>query len=110
MHLLMSGNWQGSCECFVKAIILGLLDVIFVESDMSKPQKKTLPIIPMLIAVVLLTLIFYVQSEVQPATPVEQEELTESSLSLPEDKIIKFVVDKVTDVMRLFPQKAHSTN
>ncbi len=73
---------------------------------MSKPQKKTVPIAPMIIAVLLLGMIFYFQSTTN-LPPQEAEELSQANLALPEDKIIRFVVDKVTDVMRLFPQKAH---
>ena len=59
----------------------------------------------MFIALILLTMIFYVQSESQPLEP-KDEEVTQSAMGLPEEKIIRFVVDKFADVMRLFPQKS----
>ncbi len=73
---------------------------------MSETKKRKLPILPMFIALLILGLIFYVRSENQPLQ-AEKEEMTQSAIGLPEDKIIKFVVDKVTDVIRLFPQRSH---
>jgi hypothetical protein len=73
---------------------------------MSEVKKNKSPILPMFIALILLTVIFYVQSESKSPDQNEQEELAQTSMGLPEEKIIRFVVDKFADVMRLFPQKA----
>lgn len=77
---------------------------------MKESQKNRLPVLPLLAAVMLLGLVFYVRSESKDQVDQKtDEELTQSAVALPEDKIINFVVDKVTDVLRLFPQKAQVT-
>lgn len=64
----------------------------------------------MLLAVVVLGGLFYYELEDQSVATLEQTESTQASLALPEDKIIKFVVDKVADAFRLVPQRCQSTS
>ena len=75
--------------------------------SMKEQKENRIPLLPMLVALLILGAIFYFRSD-NPASP-ESEEVAESNMGLPEDKIIEFVVDKVTDVIRLYPQRAHTT-
>ena len=95
------------CEIFVKASLLALMVVIFV-TVMTETRKKRLPIFPMLIALVILSFILYMRAD-SPRPEANQEEVIQSSMGLPEDKIIKFVVDKVSDVLRLVPRNVQTT-
>lgn len=67
-------------------------------------QKKRRPWLPILFVMgLVVVLALYPRSEVNEVsqTPIE---LTESSLSLPEEKIVQFVVNRLTDMLRIFPQ------
>ena len=75
---------------------------------MTEPKKNHLPLLPMLIALVLLSGIFYLKADAIPEeAATTEEEVVQSAMALPEDKIIRFVVDRVSDALRLVPQRSY---
>jgi|GEM_PF-6177872 len=69
---------------------------------MTKSKPKPRLIFFALLAVPLLVLLMFMPKH--EAIVEEEKEVTRSRVSLPEDKIVKFVLDKVSDVLKLFPQ------
>lgn len=72
-----------------------------MTTEESTPKSIWKPIL-LLLALFVLCIVFFggEPSEVSPLDDV----INESALALPEDKIMEFVVNRLTDMLRIFPQ------
>lgn len=72
-----------------------------MTTEESKPKSIWKPIL-LLLALCILCIVFFGTdtTEISSANDV----INESALALPEDKIMEFVVNRLTDMLRIFPQ------
>jgi hypothetical protein len=69
---------------------------------MSKPKKRYILVI--FICLIFVSLIYLQARSDYAQTEQTEEEEQQQSLNMPEEKIIRVVLDKVNDILRLHPR------
>ena len=69
---------------------------------MSKPRKRYILLV--VICVIFITLIYLEASSGNRSRADQQEAEMEERMTMPEEKIIRIVLDKVNDILRLHPR------